>query len=230
MVCGHHANAHDGRKRSGFAAEPVRLVGFGGLYSFGVFLEDAMPLPRIVLFAFVALFVMVGVLWSMDVNYVAWIGAWLSPERQYPVGFAVVMIIGFALAYLYAHYVGNKLPGNSAAKGAIFGAVLAAFSIWVLPPIMSGIAEAAGNTQVVFQGRGITNDEEVVSEASRLTQVQPCPPVGGIEPPLRFLTQNSQWAAADAWQGRLLPFGVAFLLWGVVIGASLSEQVGPKKK
>jgi hypothetical protein len=38
------------------------------------------------------------------------------------------------------------------------------------------------------------------------------------------MTQNHEWAPADAWKGRLLPLGVAFLMWGAVIGAFLSEE------
>jgi hypothetical protein len=176
-----------------------------------------MPLPRILLVALCALFVMVAVLWAMDVNYAAWLGAWLTPTSQYSAGFAVLLVLGLSLAYVYTHYIGDKFPGPGVVRGVVFGAVLAAFAIWALPPILSGIAGAVGNTQIVFQGAARTDQ-------SQFTQVEPCPRIGGVEPPLRAMTQNHEWAPADAWKGRLLPLGVAFLMWGAVIGAFLSEE------
>lgn len=189
-----------------------------------------MPLPRILLFATVALLLMLGALWAMDVNFTVWLGAWLSPEKAVPVGSAIVITCGTVLAYVYAHYVGNKFTGPGVVRGLVFGAVFGAFAIWALPPILSGLAGAVGDTQTVYQGRGITNSELRADENGRLTYQPASPPIFGVEPPLRFMTENHQWAAADAWQGRLLPFGVAFLLWGALIGTFLSEQVGPKKQ
>jgi hypothetical protein len=183
-----------------------------------------MPIPRILLVAAVALLVMVGMLWAMDVNYAAWLGAWVAPNNQYSAGIAIMVILGVALAWFYTRYVGEKFPGPGIARGMAFAAVLAAFAIWALPPILSGIASTVGNTQVVFQGRGLTNDELRYDQSTHETRVEPCPRIGNVEPPLRFMTENHDWAPADAWKGRVLPFGVAFLFWGVFVGAFLSEK------
>ncbi|MBX3460727.1 MAG: hypothetical protein KF696_12325 [Planctomycetes bacterium] len=183
-----------------------------------------MPLPRILLFAVIALAVMLGLLWAMGVNYAAWIGAWLSPRNQYAAGFGVIVAAGVFFAYMYARHIGEKFPGPGYARGLAFGAIFAVLSIWVVPCTLATIAEWVGNTQVVFQGRGITNNELRADQAEHMTRVEPCPAIGGIEPPLMFLTENHEWAPADGWKGRVLPFGVAFLLWGFVLGVSLSEE------
>ncbi|MBK8207744.1 MAG: hypothetical protein IPK87_13295 [Planctomycetes bacterium] len=186
-----------------------------------------MPLPRIFLFAVLALAVLIGVLWAMDVNYGAWVGAWLSPRNQYTAGFLLIVAISVSLTYMYAKHIGEKFPGPGYIRGLCFGAVFGALAIWVVPPVLSGIAEAVGNTQVVFQGRGITNDAQRADQAEHMTRVEPCPAIGNVEPPLRFMTEDHEWAPADEWKGRLLPFGVAFLLWGLVIGTFLSEEHKP---
>ncbi len=183
-----------------------------------------MPIARVLLVASIALVVMVAVLWAFDVNYLAWLGAWLLPESQYAAGITVFVVLGLSLAYFYASVLGEKFGGPGVARGMAFGAVLGAFAIWGLPPILSGIAGAVGNAQMVYHGRGLTNDAPRADDSRHVTRVEPVPAIGGVAPPLAFMTANQPWAPADAWKGRVLPLGVAFLVWGAIVGAFLSEE------
>ena len=183
-----------------------------------------MPLARIIAAAVGAMVMLLATLWALNVNYAAWLGAWLSPNAQYASGLGVLVVFGFVAAWAYARHIGNWIPGPGPIRGLQFGAVLALCAIWLLPAVLNGFAGVVGNTQVVYQGRGIFTDEERFDEKMARTRVEPCPPLGDIEPPLADLTKDHEWAAADAWVGRLLPFGVGFLLYGLVIGTFLSDE------
>ncbi|MCB9933074.1 MAG: hypothetical protein H6841_06605 [Planctomycetes bacterium] len=183
-----------------------------------------MPIPRILAAAVGALVLLLATLWCLDVNYAAWLGAWLAPENQYVSGLGVLVSFGFVAAFAYARWFGNMLPGAGPIRGLIFGAILAAGAIWILPAVLNGVAGIVGNTQVVFQGHGITNDQETFNEKMARTRVEPCPEIGGQKPPLAHLTKDHPWAPADGWIGRLLPFSVGFLLYGLVIGVFLSDE------
>ena len=183
-----------------------------------------MPIPRILAAAFGALVLLLGTLWALDVNYAAWLGAWLSPENQYVSGLVTLIVFGVVAAWLYARVLGNLIPGPGPIRGLLFGAVLAGCAIWILPAVLHGFAGIVGNTQIVFQGHGIVTEEETFSQRMSRTRVEPCPEIAGQKPPLAHLTQDHPWAPADGWVGRLLPFSVGFLLYGLVIGAFLSDE------
>lgn len=186
-----------------------------------------MPVPRILAAAAGALVLLLATLWVLNVNYAAWLGAWLTPDDQYVTGLAVLIIFGVVMAWLYARHIQEWLPGAGPIRGLILGAILAAGAIWVLPAVLNGFASVIGNTQVVYQGRGIMDEEqtfdEKMDEHSR-TRVAECPEIAGQKPPLGHLTDDHPWAPADGWVGRLLPFSVGFLLYGLVIGTFLSED------
>lgn len=186
-----------------------------------------MPILRILLAAAGALLMLLVTLWVLNVNYAAWLGAWLSPENQLGVGMAVLIIFGVVISFVYAGWLGNVIPGAGPFRGLQFGAVLAAMAIWLLPVVLDGFAGVIGNTQVVYQGRGITDDEvtfdQRMADKSR-TAIEPCPEIAGVAPPLAHLTADQPWAPTDGWVGRLLPFSVGFLLFGLVIGTFLSDE------
>lgn len=181
-----------------------------------------MPLPRILAVGTAAMVFLLGSLWAMNVNYLAWVGAWLTPDVPYSAGALVVLTLGLAGAWVYAAWPGAKLPGPGAVRGVLYGALLGAFAIWALPGALEWVAGVLGNVQVVFQG------EEVAAQTARETigrsAVLPCPEIAGIKPPLAFLTRDTAWAPADAWAGRILPLGLGFMLYGLVLGVFLSED------
>lgn len=183
-----------------------------------------MPLPRIIAAAIGALVMLLATLWALNVNYAAWLGAWLSPDAQYASGLGVLIVFGVAMAWAYARFVGDWIPGPGPIRGLQLGAALALCAIWILPAVLNGFAGVVGNTQVIYQGRGIINEEERFDEKMARTRVEPCPPIGDVQPPLASLTADHEWAPADAWVGRLLPFCVGFLLYGLVIGTFLSDE------
>ncbi|MCC6464816.1 MAG: hypothetical protein IT463_05695 [Planctomycetes bacterium] len=185
-----------------------------------------MPWPRILGVAALAMLLMLAALWAMNVNYAAWLGIWLAAQNQYSAGGAVILVLGVAMAWLYTNVVGDKFPGPGPLRGLMFGAVLWVGAVWVLPYTLEGIAGAIGNTQVVYGGYGVVRDEKRTDEKMQeaVAQVEPCPELFGVKPPLAKLTRDKDWAPADAWKARLLPFGIAFLLYGLVLGAFLSQD------
>jgi hypothetical protein len=183
-----------------------------------------MPYPRIFAAAVGALILLLATLWALDVNYAAWIGAWVSPNSQYVTGLVILIIFGALMAVFYGRWLGNLVPGPGPIRGLIVGAVLAAGAIWVLPYTLNAFAGMVGNTQIVYQGHGILSEEETFDQKMARTRVEPCPPIGGQHPPLAFLTADHPWAPADGWIGRLLPFTVGFLLFGLVLGTFLSDE------
>lgn len=191
-----------------------------------------MPLLRILGSGALALVFLLGSLWAMDVNYAAWVGAWLSPKNQYQAGFGVIVIFGLIAAWVYARFIGDKFPMPGMVRGVVYGLIMAVVAIWFVPYTLEGIASAIGNTQVVYGGRGIIDKENKRADeviADTLTRVEPCPPLFGVKPPFAKLTKDKEWAPADAWKGRLLPFGVAFALFGLIVGSLLSEKFDNKK-
>ncbi|MCA8910755.1 MAG: hypothetical protein KDB82_03545 [Planctomycetes bacterium] len=183
-----------------------------------------MPISRIIAAATGAIILLLATLWVLDVNYAAWLGAWLSPDNQYISGLVCLIVFGFVAALVYTRLLGNFIPGPGPIRGLQFGALLAVCAIWVLPAVLHGFAGIVGNTQVVFQGHGITNEEQTYDEKMSRTRVEPCPEIAGQKPPLADLTKDHPWAPADGWVGRLLPFSVGFLLYGLVIGTFLSDE------
>ncbi len=190
-----------------------------------------MPLSRILGVGALALLFLLGALWAMNVNYAAWFGAWLSPKNQYPAGFGVIALMGFLMAWVYGRFIGDKFPMPGMVRGIIYGLVLAVVAIWFVPYTFEGLASAVGNTQVVYGGRGIIDDEKRADEhmAEQMTRVEPCPALFGVKPPFAKITKDKEWAPGDAWRGRLLPFGLAFVLYGLIVGSLLSEKFDNKK-
>jgi hypothetical protein len=189
-----------------------------------------MPLARVLLVGLLALVLMAGVFWLFDVNYAAWLGVWLAPDRQLLIGSLLMLVIGMFMAWMYTNTVGSRIPGHGALRGLAFGAVMGAAAIWAAPPVLEGVLGAVGDTQTLYQGRGIHDDRARADEEMHTVRIEPCPPIAGMQPPLAQFGRDMAWVPASAWRGRLLPFGLAFLAWGLVLGLGLSEQVGPRKK
>lgn len=176
-----------------------------------------MPLPRVLLFSFGAMVLFLATFWTMNVNFPSWLGAWLSPNNQYAAGFGVLIVFTAVFGYFYAHYVGTRQLASGPIRGVLFGAALAVGSIFVVPAILSGMASVIGNAQIVFRGKPDATTAE-------RTAVDACPPVGDFAPPFGAVTEDGKWAEIDHWQSRLIPFGVAFLLYGLTLGVFLSEE------
>lgn len=181
-----------------------------------------MPFSRVFAVAVTALVVLLGSLWAMNVNYLAWLGAWLTPDVPYSAGAFVALTLGVGGAWFYATWPGAKLPGPGPVRGVIFGVVIAGGAIWVLPYLLEWLAGAVGNTQVIFQGEEVA--AQTAADTIGRSAVLPCPEIAGIKPPLASLTRQTAWAPADAWEGRILPLGLGFMLYGFVLGAFLSEN------
>ena len=95
-----------------------------------------MPISRIIAAATGAIILLLATLWVLDVNYAAWLGAWLSPDNQYISGLVCLIVFGFVAALVYTRLLGNFIPGPGPIRGLQFGALLAVCAIWVLPAVL----------------------------------------------------------------------------------------------
>jgi hypothetical protein len=195
-----------------------------------------MPFARILLFAAIALGVLAAVFWSMNVNFAGWMGAWFSADNPTGAGLALSCVCGVMAALFYTGFASKLLPGSPALKGILYGVFLASLTIWVVPYSVSWIHTVSGQTRVVYSGDTTTvNDiksqhpsnyevEEKPLETKDTVRIDPVPNIGKIKPFLTGATRNRPWATVDSWRGRLLPFGLAFALFGLILGVSLSEK------
>ncbi|MDC1143146.1 hypothetical protein OAU50_08640 [Planctomycetota bacterium] len=195
-----------------------------------------MPIPRILLFTALGLFAMAVVFWSMNVNFAGWMGAWFSAENPNGSGFALSCLCSAAAAAIYVGFLGKVLPGPPALRGILFGVGLATLTIWVLPYSVSWVHTISGQTRIVYNGdpktiRDIKSQHPSNDKANaepttpdETVVIDGVPNIGTLRPFLAKATRDKPWAAVDDWRGRLLPFGLAFALFGLIIGVALSEK------
>lgn len=195
-----------------------------------------MPVPRIFLFAVIGLVAFAAVFWSLNVNFIAWLGAWFSESNPSRAGLALLCVSGVASAFLFTSIVSKLLPGPGAMRGILFGAFLATMTIWVLPYTASWLHMISGNARVVYSGdtriieevksekTGHKKAEDEPAQPKEIIKIDPVPTIGKSKPVLASLTRDKPWAAVDSWRGRLLPFGAAFIIFGLVLGVFLSDE------
>ena len=165
--------------------------------------------------AFAGLVAMLGsvvLLWLMGVNFMGWLGVWFAPGAAWLVGVLFAAAFGAGLGLLW----GNVLAAQPALKklpkpvgGLIFGLGVALLFVFVVPPLFSIIAGDPGIG--LSSGTGF----DVFPEAFGAHLVPSLPDLG-FDPPLRSMAKKD-WFAKDDFTGRLLPFGLAFALFGVLV-------------
>lgn len=182
-----------------------------------------MPLPRVLLVGVIAIVLVVIVLWTMNLNFVGWVGAWISKEQVYAAGASIVAGSGVFLAWIYAIFPARRLPGPPAIRGFIFGMLVAALCIWGLPTVLAGTAAASEDMRHIADGS--------IQKGAKIerSEIPPFPTIG-IAPPFAAFTSEKKWENKHDWEGRLAPFLIAFGLWGLVLGLCLDDPESHKKK
>lgn len=159
-----------------------------------------------------ALATAIVLLWCMNVSFLPWLGVYLTQGSPYVGGIALAAGLMFLLTWFYGKVLlkndkSKKFPGF--VLGLAYGAAMAAVFIWIIPPILGALT---GNPAVFQSENGVADAFAGIGQ-----RVFPAPPDLGFKPPMESLSDKAWWNVAD-WQGRILPFGIAFLAAGLVIG------------
>ncbi|MCC6572998.1 MAG: hypothetical protein IT462_04320 [Planctomycetes bacterium] len=159
-----------------------------------------------------ALATCVALLWCMNVSFLPWIGVYLTQGSPYVGGIALAAGLMFLLTWFYGRVLmkndkSKKFPGF--VLGLAYGLVLAAIFIFIIPPVLGALT---GNPNVHQSENGFVDAFNAVGH-----RIFPAPPDLGFAPPMRSLSDKPWWNVAD-WQGRIVPFGIAFVAAGLVIG------------
>jgi hypothetical protein len=160
----------------------------------------------------VAMLAAVALLWLMDVNFIGWLGVWMAPGAAWVVGLLLAAAFGAGLGYLW----GNVLSKKPAVKklprpvgGLLYGLAVALLFALVVPLLFSLIAGDPG------VGLSTNTGFDAIPEAFGAHLVPALPDLG-FDPPLASLAERDWWARDD-FTGRLLPFSLAFVLFGVCL-------------
>ncbi|MCB9933073.1 MAG: hypothetical protein H6841_06600 [Planctomycetes bacterium] len=158
-----------------------------------------------------AMLAAVILLWLMDVNFMGWLGAWLAPGAAWPVGVAITLAFAAGLGLLWGvlakQPAAKKLPRP--AGGLVYGIAVGMLFVFLVPLVLSAIA----GDPSMFESTGSGFD--VFPEAFGAHAVPALPDLG-FEPPLAALSERD-WVSRDDFTGRLLSFGLAFALFGVLV-------------
>ncbi|MBZ0135754.1 MAG: hypothetical protein K8I27_05230 [Planctomycetes bacterium] len=170
-----------------------------------------MKLGNSTIAGLVGILACVVLLWLMGINFVGWLGVWMAPGAAWILGLVLTLLFGAGLGALWnvvaRQDAVKKLP--KPAGGLLYGLIVALLFALVVPVVFSLIA---GDPAIgLSSGTGF----DVFPEAFGAHLVPALPDLG-FDPPLRALAERD-WYAKDDFAGRLLPFGLAFALFGVVV-------------
>jgi hypothetical protein len=165
----------------------------------------------------VAMLAAVALLWLMGVNFIGWLGVWMTPGAAWLVGLLLTAAFGAGLGYLWGSVLAKKpavkkMPGPLG--GLLYGLAVALLFALVVPLLFSLLA---GDPGVGLSTTGF----DVIPEAFGAHLVPALPDLG-FDPPLASLAERDWWARDD-FTGRLLPFCLAFALFGVCL-ALMTKQ------
>jgi hypothetical protein len=172
-----------------------------------------MDIKHVSIAGLLGMFAAVVLLWLMDVNLVGWLGVWLAPGAAWAVGALIALGLAVGLSALWSGVVAKqdavkKLPVPVA--GLVFGVVVALLMIFVVPLILSALSDHPGMAESALgigEGGGSVLGVHII----------PALPDLGFDPPLESLAEED-WFGRDDYVGRLLPFGIAFLAYGLIVG------------
>ncbi|MCA8916942.1 MAG: hypothetical protein KDB90_16240 [Planctomycetes bacterium] len=150
-------------------------------------------------------------LWLMGVNFMGWLGMWFAPGAAWLVGILFTAALGAGLGVLWADVISKQPAIKKMPKpvgGLVYGICVALLFIFIVPLLFSAIA---GDPSVgLSSGTGF----DALPEAFG-THLVPALPDLGFDPPLHGLADKDWWSRDD-FTGRLLPFGLAFALFGIL--------------
>lgn len=175
---------------------------------------------KVLLFGALAAGVGLGAAWALNVNIWEWVGSWLTSDDPQQAGLSLLVFLSLFGAAIYRGTLGTQFGGPGALRGVIFGVIMAAIWIWAIPICVKAAGMATVHAREVYSGK--PNNGQPQAPTAR--PFGAAPPLGDVQPPLASLTQGSQWTDPDDWEGRVLPFLIAFALYGAVLGLGLSED------
>ncbi len=156
------------------------------------------------------MFSAVVVLWLMNVNLIGWLGAWVAPDFAWLVGFgiAAVLAVAFGIGWniLSSQPALKKMPTLGA--GLVYGAIVALIMILLVPIFLSAIGD---NPKMVYDQYGIG-----ITSFLGVHATPPLPDLG-FDLPLASVFEDFDWAGKSDFGGRFPTFGLAFLVFGLVI-------------
>lgn len=164
-------------------------------------------------------FAAVVLFWLMDMNYCGWLGAWLTPGAAWIVGILMAAALGIAFAALWTGWVSKQKVTKSApvvAAATVYGLLVGAIFIFLVPLLLSTLAGDPG----MMHGTGTGFDS--IGEAFGGHVVPELPDLG-FDPPLHSMADND-WIHRDDFVARLLPFSLAFALYGAVLGLTAGTR------
>lgn len=162
--------------------------------------------------------VMVILLALMDVNFCGWLGVWFVRQLPYVAGIPLAALLGFGASWAFSGSLARAELGPGPVRGFLFGLILAALFIWVMPWFLSSIVgEATGVTTV-----GLSVGAFDVFPKTFGGHYEPIPSLG-FDTPLENWADEA-WYNKDDWRGRLVPFGIAFSAMGLVLGLMISGK------
>lgn len=172
-----------------------------------------MDIKHVSISGILGMFTSVVLLWLMGVNLVGWLGVWLAPGAAWIVGalLALGLAVGFSALWsggIAKQRVVKKMPVPLG--GLVYGAIIALIMIFIVPLSLSALGDHPGMAESALgigKGGGSVLGVRII----------PALPDLGFDPPLEFLA-GEDWYGRDDYVGRLLPFGIAFLAFGLVVG------------
>lgn len=154
----------------------------------------------------------VALLWLMDVNFVGWLGVWMAPGAVWILGIVLAAAFGAGLGWLWGEVIGKKPAVKKLPRpvgGLLYGEAVALLFVFIVPLLFSALAGDPG------VGHSTGTGFDAIPEAFGGHLVPTLPDIG-FNPPLESLAE-SEWVGRNDFTGRLLPFCLAFALFGVVV-------------
>lgn len=151
-----------------------------------------------------------ALLWLMGVNFVGWLGVWMAPGAAWILGLLLAAAFGAGLGWLWGDVLSKKPAARKFPRpvgGLLYGLAVALLFVFAVPLLFSAIA--GGPSIGLGTGTGFDGIPEFFG-----AHMVPALPDLGFDPPLRSLAERD-WHSRDDHVGRLLPFGLAFALFGV---------------
>lgn len=158
----------------------------------------------------------VALFWLMGMNFCGWLGAWLTPGAAWLVGILMALAAGLGFAALWHGTLARqawakRLPPVVASL--LYGVAVGLLFVLLVPVILSALAGNPGMVHsTMFDGAVTLFGGHVVPALPDL-----------FNPPFASWIDD-EWIQRDAFAARLVPFLLAFALYGLVLGLTSSRS------
>jgi hypothetical protein len=169
-------------------------------------------MPRPLIAGLTAMLSAVALFWLMGMNFCGWLGAWIAPGAAWIVGILLAAVLGVGFGYLWSGSLGRakaarKLPPVVAAL--LYGIAVGLVFIVLVPLLLSAVA---GNPPMAHS---TAFDALVGGFGGHIVPALP----DWFSPPMKSWVDHD-WIHLESYGARVLPFLLAFGLYGVVLGVT----------